>query len=393
MTMPAASLHRARNSGSPRRDGRTVAAAVLVAAIATVAWSTAAAQATVCSTCHIYAGRHTADSHQHGVGNCDMCHVMHNSLDGEPANPTGFGNEMLLLRDTASDVCLMCHAGEMGNVFGGNPAQPPTEVGAGNFGFLAAPNLNDAPGGATHPIAGHHAGHSIVARSFNVTADPVLGVAPGGSFPAASLGCTSCHDPHGNQNYRMLYGPGPVQGGLYVFTQPAPDADGLSVYHGRERPNRHTAYRSGFSAWCANCHLEIHDQGGIALVHPVDVSLGTEMAAVYNAYNGSADLAGGDLQTAYLPEVPIESQDATTDGTRGATADSRVMCLTCHRAHASSAPDAGRWDFNLTFLAADGEASGSYPLPNPFGDAGQRSLCNKCHAKDAFDETPVDPTP
>ena len=49
--------------------------------------------------------------------------------------------------------------------------------------------------------------------------------------------------------------------------------------------------------------------------------------------------------------------------------------------NASSAPDAGRWDFRVTFLANDGTGSGSYALPNPF-DESQRSLCNKCHVKD-----------
>ncbi len=31
-----------------------------------------------------------------------------------------------------------------------------------------------------------------------------------------------------------------------------------------------------------------------------------------------------------------------------------VLCLTCHRAHATSSPDAGRWDFNVTLLFEDG---------------------------------------
>ena len=58
--------------------------------------------------------------------------------------------------------------------------------------------------------------------------------------------------------------------------------------------------------------------------------------------------------------------------------------MTCHRAHATSAPDAGRWDFSVTFLIEDGDESGSYEIPNPYTD-NQRSLCNKCHRKDEFD--------
>jgi hypothetical protein len=58
--------------------------------------------------------------------------------------------------------------------------------------------------------------------------------------------------------------------------------------------------------------------------------------------------------------------------------------MTCHRAHASSASDAGRWDFTITGLAEDGHESGSYTIPNPY-DSGQRSLCNKCHTQDEYD--------
>ena len=72
----------------------------------------------------------------------------------------------------------------------------------------------------------------------------------------------------------------------------------------------------------------------------------------------------------------------TISSTQGPTAASQVMCLTCHRAHATSAMDAGRWDFNVTFLHEDGVESGSYALPDPYADVDQRSLCNKCHIKD-----------
>ncbi|MEZ4652413.1 MAG: hypothetical protein R3E12_02110 [Candidatus Eisenbacteria bacterium] len=55
------------------------------------------------------------------------------------------------------------------------------------------------------------------------------------------------------------------------------------------------------------------------------------------------------------------------------------------------APNAGRWDFNVTGLAEDGHESGSYTIPNPY-DEFQRSLCNKCHKKDEFDAL-IDFTP
>ena len=54
--------------------------------------------------------------------------------------------------------------------------------------------------------------------------------------------------------------------------------------------------------------------------------------------------------------------------------------MSCHRAHAASAPYALRWDPNVVHLSEDGMISGSWPLPDPYADPRQASLCNKCHA-------------
>jgi cytochrome c553 len=97
---------------------------------------------------------------------------------------------------------------------------------------------------------------------------------------------------------------------------------------------------------------------------------------------------GGVQATAYLAEVPFEDAANTTSSTAGPSATSQVSCITCHRAHATSAPDAGRWDFSVTLLHEDGVESGSYQIPDPYGDLNQRSLCNKCHNKDEFDHNP-----
>jgi hypothetical protein len=181
----------------------------------------------------------------------------------------------------------------------------------------------------------------------------------------------------------MLNGVGPVQDGLYTFLNPAFEAEGLSVYHGIERNDRHTAYRSGVSVWCGNCHDDFHNSGDF--LHPSGSVLQSEMVTTYDLYNGTEDLTGGSHHSAYLAAVPFEDPSATYTSTVGPTASSKVMCLTCHRAHASSAPDAGRWDFNVTFLAEDGAESGSYQIPDPYESPNQRSLCNKCHVKDEWD--------
>lgn len=328
--------------------------------------------------------------HDEGVAHCNGCHTMHNSEDGSEV-AVGGPYDWLLTAEKPSDVCLGCHAEGLGAVFVNDPLAPSAERGAGNFTFLLEDNINDGHNGALEPILGHAAGHSIDAPSRGVGPDPVLGMSPGGSFNSSWMGCTSCHDPHGNEAFRLLNGVGPVQDGLFSFTEPAPVAEGLTLFGAGESNTNHTAYMSGMSQWCSNCHGDFHASGD--LIHPSGVAMGGTIAAVYNSYNGTSDQTGGVQATAYLAAVPFEEDGAgyTTSSTLGPTGGSQVSCISCHRAHATSSPNAGRWDFNVTGLAEDGHESSAYAIPNPY-DEFQRSLCNKCHNKDEGDAL-VDFTP
>ena len=173
-------------------------------------------------------------------------------------------------------------------------------------------------------------------------------------------------------------------GSMGVFSSPAPVAVGLSVdFADVESDNSHIAYLSGMSQWCANCHQDYlyneHKAVGGDFGHPSDENLDGDIGLWYNNYNGTADPTGGSSATAYLAAVPFEDLSNTLTRTAGPTASSRLMCLTCHRAHASSGPNSGRWDFNVQTLGEDGIVSGSYPLPNPYPDPNQQPLCYKCH--------------
>lgn len=318
--------------------------------------------------------------HADGVASCNSCHVMHNSQDGEPVDFTNpLGNEILLKDESPSDVCLSCHADQNGSVLGSDPLNPPPERGPGNFVFLFEDNINDAIGGATSPIPGDASGHNFNAPSVGIAADGTNLTAPGGTYPSLNMSCTSCHDPHGNQNYRQLYGAGDIQGGTFQFIYPAPIAEGID-FNSTESQTNHNAYTSGMNEWCMNCHTSVHTQGaGAGFRHDMNELLPSSVISYYNVYNGTADMTGGTYSTAYLAEVPFEDATVTTTSTTGATSNSRLMCLSCHRAHGSSSPSAGRWDFNVTFLVDDGVASGSYPIPNPYGTNNQRPLCQKCH--------------
>jgi mono/diheme cytochrome c family protein len=362
-----------------RRDTIPTSTGILL----TLALATAAA---------IFPARGALAFHEGGVGSCGGCHIMHEGEDGVPVVDV---SDPLLRGDASSDVCLGCHGDGPLGVFGEDPLNPPAERGGGNFVFLLEDQINDAADGADHPLSGEAAGHSVVAPSRGVGPDSRWPVAPGGAYPSSDLVCTSCHDPHGNTNFRMLHGAGPIQDGSYVFSSPAPTATGieLTTSSPAESRSNHTAYLEGMSAWCGNCHgPDYHDQGTTAFDHPSNRALGGKRATRYGYYAGEDNPTSGDPTTSYLPEVPFEDSGTTTSTTAGPSGFSRVMCLTCHRAHASSAPAAGRWDFRVDRLDADGFVSGSYPLPNPYPGPNQGTLCSKCHPPDVPGSEPPLPT-
>jgi len=342
------------------------------------------------ATMGLASGGGVAAFHEEGVANCNGCHLSHPDESGVLVGPSA--DDGLLIAESASDVCLLCHAESLGAVLGSDPLAPPPERGAGKFVFLLEDNLNDGPEGAANPILGDAAGHNLAAPAHGLRPDPRYSRAPGGHFPARRLGCTSCHDPHGNPSFRMLHGAGPVMGGVAFFGQPAPKAVGIDIGSAPESQSHHTAYQSGMSDWCANCHGRYHTGGsGSDFEHETDHVFEASISERYNEYGGDDDPTGGLQATAYLVEVPFEEAGNTTASTAGASPRSRVMCLSCHRAHASSSPAAGRWDFNVALLADDGSPSGSYRIPDPYASPDQGPLCGKCHEVSAEGEELVLP--
>jgi len=163
------------------------------------------------------------------------------------------------------------------------------------------------------------------------------------------------------------------------------------------------AYGAGMSEWCSNCHSSIHnDAYPTNLRHPSGdgAKLTAGVVANYNAYVKSGDLTGLGGSAAYWPLVPFEQgvTDVTTllgyvTAPEEASTSKNVMCLSCHRAHASGFNSMLRWNNTLMVVGGvyvppsggftDVQTLAAY-YDKPASDfAGeQRSLCNKCHAKD-----------
>ena len=353
--------------------------------------------------------------HDGGVGKCDGCHIMHNSQ--------GSNNNWLLPGTDLSSVCLSCHAG----------------TGSQNSYHIASPDGSAmTPGGdfywlnkdfiwATGSSPGRSHGHNIVARDHGFFEDNVHINSPGGNYPSIDLGCTSCHDPHGKSNsglpvsgsasygavpatgtalgnYRLLGGTD-YDGGEHVqgfaFYNPSPVARQNSAIQYGETDSSHVDYGSGMSEWCVNCHegilLNEHTSVNHSFKHISGLSaLLGDAVTRYNSYIKTGDLSGA-INTAFLALVPFERgiTNATLldpTSTMGPDSSSRIMCLTCHRAHATAFPHIGRWDFSAELIvdshpaSGDGGVTGNDLFYSYYGrdmitkyGAQQRNLCEKCH--------------
>ncbi|HXV20402.1 MAG TPA: hypothetical protein VD811_05345, partial [Desulfuromonadales bacterium] len=245
-------------------------------------------------------------------------------------------------------------------------------------------------------------GHNVIAAGFGLVADTTLRSGPSdgsATYRSAWLQCTSCHDPHttAQKSYRLLGSTGYDGGSLatgFRFSNPAPEALPCLGQDGNlqaETDLDHPDYGAGMSEWCTNCHSGFAG----AHTHPAGTNsrLGA-LAAQYNSYQATGKMSGGP-GTSYDFLVPFERGRGAVGSLRcartdGPSADATVMCLSCHRPHASAFSGIGRWDFGVHFLSFSAVLSSPDATHAYYGESilrrygpYQQSLCNKCHGKDA----------
>jgi hypothetical protein len=386
--------------------------------------------------------------HGGGVAHCDGCHSMHNSpenligqgqtdAEGNVISTAATENEALMKGTDASSTCLNCHNGKGGYHIASTDGSNLNT--GGDFGWLSQAYDYDVRG-TTYTADPDNFGHNVVAIDFAWGVDATNPTAPGSSaaYDSNLLGCTSCHDAHGQVQDGTAGGGAPVEvsgsydgtasaGGVvgnfrllgdsmyeaghnlndgHAFTYNAPIAISKNSYATSYGVN--SRYGSGMSEWCANCHDEYYNTApdSASGKHPTSVLLSKDgYDANYNSYVATGNFTGTSASS-YDPLVPFETGGtradliaATADDITGPTATAQVMCLSCHRAHASAFNNMGRWDFDTEFLAHSavlhspdvtvgvGNAAPYYgdgaiiDISTKYGDS-QRSLCNKCHVQD-----------
>lgn len=350
------------------------------------------------------------------TGKCENCHTMHNSQNNatqvhvgstagwdvstkQLTNGDTFGvREQLLKSD-----CVGCHSATdnsttiitdtNGNkvpiVFSMGGLYPAAPLAGGNFalntgaaniyghnvaGISGIDSLPEAPGKGV--LCGTTSCHDSLALDDAATEPFKYETISQGNFN----GCKGCHNKVGHHNpndtsYRFLGGHGEA---------------GLSIVEGKssfdyEEVNwevaannathnfykKSSAVKDSMGAFCAGCHQEFHASGTIEgtldnggdpntdglivknsavvnpwLRHPTNVNIPLDPLGEYVALK----------DTAYDPAVPVAQNPADTVAQRDqVNAGDQVMCLSCHRAHASQYPDALR--FNYTAMKAHAGSS------------------------------------
>jgi hypothetical protein len=391
--------------------------------------------------------------HSGGVAECMGCHNIH---DGQSASA-------LLMAGDITSTCAnaSCHgAPSAGSYHILTPTSttgvpPLNTTPGGDFGWLLKTYTWSPRSGSSSTELGERHGHNVVATGLpGFIVDAQNGTAPGGDMDANLLSCNSCHDNHGKLRrltttgtfatkgapiidsgsyntspdpaagqavgaYRLLRGAGSTAGSggktfTAIFNAVAPD-----TYNRAETttPTR-VAYGLGISDWCATCHPEMHTTTSSKLTHPVNQGLSSGEVAIYNSYLGSGLKTGVTVLNSYDSIVPFQTDNsknytqlkglANSDGSKrnGPATSDRVMCLSCHRAHASGWAYMTRWNNDSEFIAVNGvwpgtdspstiasaaqyamgrttaETSAAYNGKNMTYASYQRSLCNKCHGKD-----------
>jgi predicted CXXCH cytochrome family protein len=389
--------------------------------------------------------------HSGGVAECTGCHEMHGASGAE-----------LLKGSDISSTCLNCHENPSAGSYHISTPESLLSTGVapiqmtpgGDFAWLKKTYIFSAHGTLTTDLGESH-GHNIVAADFNYAADDQYATAPGGTFPVGNLACNSCHDNHGKGRWTTTGSYSVTSGAIYTsgsygsvptvlngenlstgvyrllrtnldpavtgsagasFPATPPVAVAPSTYNRSEYFSQtRVAYGSGMSGFCGSCHPDMHSTAGL-LRHPQDQTVSGTILANYNSYVMSGNMTGTST-TAYLSLVPYEEgvaystanvttlkSHAQTNNSNltGMGATATVMCLSCHRAHASGFPEMTRWSNEGEFIvsnglypgtdnAASGSANGRSQAETQAGyynynvskfSSYQRSLCNKCHAKD-----------
>ncbi len=332
---------------------------------------------------------------------CSQCHTMHGSQGGQSMIYGGASAVYPALLRAANIVqlCRTCH--ENNSLGLSNPTPP--DVWNNSLGYTASAGdfydrnfMNEANR------------HSV--GSGNLT--------PPGSNPSINISyfsCISCHDQHGNTNYRNLKRrPGNVRSDSVVnyrlngagscsdATASPCDVEnetttGSGVTENLYKYNRDNVTfiktgsdNNGIASWCGGCHTDFHGAGAASnmggttsgdtgnnpwLRHPVrDVDINEAEANMHVDRSYWAGISASGRTRVINPDNTLPTS---------VNADEQPFCLSCHYAHGGGNPnnagDPTLDHSNLVFM--DGSVGSRINIDSLYDvNSGRiRNLCQQCH--------------
>jgi len=264
---------------------------------------------------------------------CAGCHRIH----------TGENDFLLKDAGTIEDFCYSCHGtGGSGSDLDVQDGQKRSNGGAlrgGGFDFASInttdPSL-DSIGvlGTAQPVTSWHTIDGTTAGTL--WGNGALGTA--GAGPSYTLECTSCHDPHGNGQFRILR-PIPTGSGAAaasVTDQPAPKNYGVSNHLSMGGD----VSLAQISTWCATCHTRYLASSTAATAdtiytnrHRSDGNSNRACITCHASHGTNAQMPGGATGTTYSSTVewPGGGSGTTDDNnSRLLKMDNRGICIKCH---------------------------------------------------------------
>jgi hypothetical protein len=377
---------------------------------------------------------------------CAGCHRAHTSISAVSwTGSNGTKSALLIGSNTENSVksfCYTCH--------GSSAPGAATDVSAGMLDAQAGNstlygNLN---GGGFEEFNGDSftSRHDMPSAASPTPTTAFGGLPNNDGGAKVSMDCSSCHDPHGSSNYRLLNDKITLGGGAWPTStvtvggydnfagfDPNPQPFVVSNEEGyplggfrlhvtvpNYKPDYTTAryarpvdststpgtpdVAKGISGWCAGCHTTYNTQSPdgqaaynaadglgdeIRHRHPVNVPLGnfagdrpiltTDTATGINA-------AWGDNLDIPLEHNPAsEAVTTASPNNQKNTMGDYIGCLTCHRAHGTSATMAGF----AAGIGPNGSVSQLSPTMQPGNPdassallrANNRGVCERCHNK------------